>query len=206
MNLRKVLAGSAVAVAAMISVVACSNTTAGQSGTTHELTANDNQVQQFENSQPNPFFDRSEYRDILQKAETVQANGLQGTAFFLSMTGHLIYQCNELGSPVPNTAQLTNPSQPYNYYAPGGSGGGYSYNTVTIGNMDPNGVYSPNASEGTYVMCQTAAGDELNYWEGPVYSVSGPATWDARTQSVRMLGAPTKIVVPPPAKKKVTKK
>lgn len=205
MNTKKVSAVTAAVVAGLIGVAACS-TSSGNSGTATEFKTQASQTTQYEQAQPNPFFKSSAYRDTLQKAETVQAQGLQGTAFFLTMTGHLVFTCTEFGSPVPNTAQLTNPVQPYNAYTPGGSGGGYDYTTLPVGNMDPNGVYSPNASEGTYVMCDTPSGQELHYWEGPVYSVSGPATWDSATQSVKLLGPPTKISVPPPLKKTSTAK
>ena len=201
MNFKKISGAVALALATVTIVAACSNSPASNTGTATEFKTQGNQTTQFEQAQPNPFFKSSAYRDTLQKAETVQAQGLQGTAFFLSMTGHLIFSCTEFGSPVPNTAQLTNPVQPYQQYTAGGSGGGYDYTVLGVGNMDPNGVYSPNASEGTYVMCDTPAGQELHYWEGPVYSVSGPATWDQQTQSVKLLGPPTKIVVPPALKK-----
>src|SRR6266581_4379725 len=67
--------------------------------------------------------------------------------------------------------------------------------SVVIGNMDPNGVYSPTSSSGTYVMCVNSAGQEyLVYWEGDVLQVNGNAAWDQSLNGgkggVRVTGAP----------------
>lgn len=206
MNIKKIASGAIIAAVAAVSLTACTNY-AGNKGQGTEFKNNQSQQQQYEQAQPNPFFKFSEYRKITQQVETSEAQGLQGTAFFMSFQGYPVFTCNSLGQPVPATVQLTNPSQPYLQRVPGGSGGGFDYSALEIGNMDPNGVYSPPNATGTHVECVNSQGQkELITWEGEVLSVMGPAVWDDKANNgkggVKLIGPPTKIVIPSGAPKK----
>lgn len=202
MKFKKSISTIVIGAAAALSLTACSNY-AGNSGQGKEFKTNQSQQHQYEQSQPNPFFKFSEYRKITQQVETAEAKGLQGTAFFMSFQDYPIFTCTSLGQPVPATVQLTNPSQPYLQRVPGGSGGGYDYSALEIGNMDPNGVYSPPDASGTHVECVNAQGQkELITWEGKVLSVMGPAVWDDKANNgkggIKLIGPPTQITIPGP--------
>lgn len=184
---RKWLAAPVLA-AATLSATAC--TQAQNSGAAQE-SAQSSQIQtHYEAVQP-PYAATgvSEYRANLNAAEATQALGINTTSFFFNLGQNApFFSCPSHGGAVPNTAQLTNPQQVQP--DPNASAG-----SVLIGNMDPNGVYSPTASSGTYVMCVNSAGQEyLVYWEGDVLQVNGNAAWDTSLNGgrggVRVTGAP----------------
>ena len=61
--------------------------------------------------------------------------------------------------------------------------------------MDPDGVYAPSASTGTYVICVNGSGAKyLEYWEGDVMTVAAGATWDAATHKLKVTGQPTAVI------------
>ena len=130
----------------------------------------------------------------------IQALGEQTTSFFFNQgVKNPIMSCPSLGEPVASTTEITNPQQPD--VTSGGSNGNTA---VTLGNMDPNGIYAGD-STGTYVLCVNGQGQQYaQYWEGFVDSVSGPATWDAGTGQIKVTGAPTmpNCTVAQPATKK----
>ena len=184
----KWLAVPVLAAAVTVTVTAC--TQAQNSGAAQE-SAQSNQIQtHYEAVQP-PYAATgvSEYRANLNAAEATQALGINTTSFFFNLgQAAPFFSCPSHGGAVPNTAQLTNPDQIQP--DPNASAG-----SVTLGNMDPNGVYSPTASSGTYVMCVNSAGQEyLVYWEGDVLQVNGNAAWDTSLNGgrggVRVTGAP----------------
>lgn len=87
-----------------------------------------------------------------------------------------------------NSASLSNPQQAIP--DPNASNG-----SVVVGNQDPDGIYTPTSSSGTYVICLSSTGAKyLDYWEGDVFTVSGAAEWDQATHSVKVTGAPTAAV------------
>lgn len=143
--------------------------------------------QSFLLNQPPPHFQHSDIRAAAISIEAIQALGEQTTSFGFNMgEKNPVWTCPSLGEPVASTTEITNPTMPGN--ATDGNG---NYNTIPVGNMDPNGIYA-GASTGTYVLCVNAAGQQYTqYWEGFVDSVSGPATWDAATGSIKVTGAPT---------------
>lgn len=148
-------------------------------------------AQQLINNQPPPVFDWSQIRQNLIELEGAQAKGVQSTTLFFpegSNGGNYspIFSCPSIGAPIPSTDEITNPQQLTGQYTgqTGAIGG-------TISQMDPNGVYT-GQSTGTYVLCVGTDGAvTATYWEGPVMSVFGAATWDDTTHQVKMVGAPT---------------
>jgi len=135
------------------------------------------------NNQPIPHFNYSQERAALIEAETIAANGTATTSFFFNQgVADPIGSCPSIGLGIPDSAQLSNPQQVNNT----------GNSTVTIGQMDPFGVYAPSSSTGTYVDCVNSSGQEyLVRWEGFVETVTAPAVWDTATHSVRLVGAPT---------------
>ena len=65
------------------------------------------------------------------------------TYLFSEQTGKLIFLCNSIGFGIPYATQFTNPLKTVDTY----------HGATTIAQADPNGLFSPAAAEGTWVMC-----------------------------------------------------
>lgn len=183
------------AVAAVVAAVIAAASLAGCTGSSSNGQQQENQQQQqdttsLETSQPIPHYDYSQIRQTLIDAETISANGTQTTSFFFQMGDpDPVYSCPSLGEPVANTAQLSNPQQPYQGPVDTGA------DDPVVGQMDPDGIYAPTSSTGTYVICVNSAGQKyLQYWEGDVMTVSAAAEWNSATHSLQVIGAPTAAI------------
>jgi len=184
----RTLAAAALGAAALATLAAC--TQSQDSGAASEAVQS-NQIQAHYQAVQPPYAATgvSEYRSNLNAAEATQTLGINTTSFFFNLgQAAPFFSCPSHGGAVPNMAQLTNPDQIQP--DPNQTAG-----SVVIGNMDPNGVYSPVSSSGTYVMCVNSAGQEyLVYWEGDVLQVNGNAAWDPSLNGgkggVRVTGAP----------------
>lgn len=180
--------------AAVIGIALMLSTASACSGGSSNGNASEGAAQQagtslVEQNQPLPIFPTSAYRLELIVIEAIQALGTPTTAFFfpegttvVNVNGKQTFSappmktCGAQGEPIPNTASLSNPQAPYQG----------SINTgpddPVVGQMDPNGVYTPQSSSGTYVLCvSTTGGLKLTYWEGPVFDESGSAIWSDTT-------------------------
>lgn len=144
-----------------------------QSGITGQLVQN----------QPIPNIGHSQMRTNLIDIETAEATGVQTTSFIFNRASpDPIEVCSSIGVPIPNTSSLSNPQQVAN---------GYN-GSAAIAQMDPNGVYTPTESSGTFVQCVTPDGSvEPVYAEGEVTTVFGAATWDSGKHQVVMAGPPS---------------
>jgi hypothetical protein len=142
----------------------------------------------LEASQPIPHYNYSQIRQTLIDAETISADGTQTTSFFFQMGNQdPVYSCPSLGEPVANSSSLSNPQQ--------GTGVSGVAGAIAIGQMDPDGIYTPTSSSGTYVICLNSGGQPyLDYWEGDVFTVSGAAEWNTATHSIKVTGAPTAAI------------
>lgn len=165
----------------------CSSLGGGPSAAQQEQKVSTSIEQNADINQPAPVFPHSDIRATAISIEAIQALGEQTTSFGFNMGAKdPIWSCPSLGEPVASTTEITNPSQVVQ-----GSGGNNSWAMATIGNMDPNMVYTGD-STGTYVLCVDKNGTPYSqYWEGFVDSVSGPASWDAATGQIVMNGQPT---------------
>lgn len=183
--------GAAIAVTVLCTASSCSS---GNSGQQQENQQQQADTSSLEASQPIPHYSYSQIRQTLIDAETISANGTQTTSFFFQMGNQdPVYSCPSLGEPVANSSSLSNPDQVV------GTG---NNNAVTTGQMDPDGIYTPTSSAGTYVICLNSAGQPyLDYWEGDVFTVSGAAEWNTATHSIKVIGAPTAAIHTAPAKK-----
>jgi hypothetical protein len=178
---RILLAGLAAVLA--VALAACNQP---NSNNTEHTEANAG-INQILANQPVPIFPSSQQRADLIEAEAIMALGSATTTFFfpqgtMIVNGHTdappFKTCPSEGEPIPNTSSLTNPLQQ--------TSGGDS----VVGQMDPDGVYTPAASDGTFVLCDTSAGrQDLEYWEGPVETETGTAVWDAATGQIQDIGA-----------------
>lgn len=170
-------------IAAVIVMLALATSCASTPPNKDEGKAQGDIASRFNNGQPLPERGWSQYRQTLIDAEAAQMDGTQTTSFWFSRgaggQGAPIGSCPSLGFPVPASAQLSNPLQ-----AVGGS-----QSATSIGQMEPNGVYS-GPTEGTFVVCAGAGGKPfLWYVEADVVAVGGPAEW--RDGKIQPTGAPT---------------
>lgn len=170
-----------------LSVAACNGHPSVQQ---QEQSAQTADTQSLEQSQPIPHFSYSQIRATAIDAETISADGTQTTSFFFQLgMQDPIFTCPSLGEPVPNTAQLSNPEQ----IAP--ISGKYGGGATNLPQMDPNGIYAPSSSSGTYVICVNGSGAKyLQYWEGDVMTVTAAAVWNPAKHQVEVTGAPTAVI------------
>lgn len=135
----------------------------------------------FLDAQPAPRRPYSQLRQNLIEIETAQMDSTQTTSFMFNQgAADPVAQCPSVGFPIPTTNQLSNPDKVI-----GGD------TDVVISQIEPNGIYTGDSS-GTYVMCIDGDGNAYAlYWEGFVMAVAGPASWDATTKQVELVGAPS---------------
>lgn len=186
-RLRNVVLALVAVTSVAFGAVACSGTSQ-PSGQAKENAAQNAITATIVNNQPLPHFNWSQYRQTMIDVETIEAQGTATTTFFFNQgVADPTDSCPIDGLPIPNTASLSNPQQVVD-----GSNGGSGYGLTTIGQMDPNGVYTPPSSSGTAVICVDSSGRKyVNYWEGFVKTVTVPAVWNYTTHRLEVTGAPT---------------
>ena len=165
-------------------LVAIVSVAVGLSGCGNQSIANDQnatntQLLKYEQVQPVPQFDYSQYRQTVINIETAEVHGVATTTFMFNLGTKIpIMSCPSIGYPIASTAQLTNPLQAVG-------------NSAVVEQQEPNGVYT-GSSTGTYVVCVGSGGKtSVDYWEGFVYTVGGPAHWDNVTGKVSADGPST---------------
>ncbi len=171
----------------VLALTGCSQST--PTGQAQENAQQQQDTRTLINNQPIPHYSYSQIRQTLIDAESIAANGTQTTSFFFQLGAqNPVFSCPSIGMPVANTAQLSNPQQVVP--DPNSSAG-----SLTIGQMDPYGIYAPAASQGTYVICVNGAGQKyLQYWEGDVMTVAAQAEWDGAAHQIKVTGAPTATI------------
>lgn len=100
------------------------------------------------------FRERRLLKDILELRDH---DGLVTTTYtFSEMSGKYMFFCDSIGYGIPYATQYTNPQKPTweNYH-----------DSAVIAQADPNGLFSPAAAEGTWVMCKNPNGKDVR----PVY-------------------------------------
>lgn len=162
-------------------------TLAGCNGSKNQAVNNDRtvtnqQLDRYQKNQPVPAFDYSEYRQTVIDVLNAQVHAVATTTFFFNQgTSNPIKTCPSIGFPVATTAQLTNSQQRL------------SGHESVVSQAEPNGVYTGDSS-GTYVVCVSAGGkNEIDYWEGYVAAVGGPARWDKVSGEIVSTGPPTVV-------------
>lgn len=100
------------------------------------------------------FRERKLLKDILELRD--QDGWVTYTYVWNEMQGKAVFFCNSIGYGIPYATQYTNPSKPlYENY----------HDSAIIPQADPNGLFSPSAAEGTWVMCKDPNGKSVQ----PVY-------------------------------------
>src|SRR5262249_48729022 len=89
-----------------------------------------------------------------------QANLATYTYTFAENSGDIKFFCDSVGYGIPYAVQFTNPEK-IGFESRGDSG----MSTAVIPQADPNGLFTPSSSEGTWVMCKNPSGSDVK----PVY-------------------------------------
>lgn len=99
------------------------------------------------------FRERRLLKMLLEKRD--QEDLLTFTYVWSDVLGKYTFFCNSVGYGIPYATQFTNPEKvtPFHY-----GQGGYGY--YTLPQADPNGLFSPAAAEGTWVMCKDPKGTD----------------------------------------------
>ena len=99
------------------------------------------------------FRERKILKDIIEMRD--QDGLVTYTYVFAELTGKFVKLCDSVGFGIPYATQYTNPEKPlYN-----------NYDTSTIPQADPNGLFSPASAEGTWILCSDPTGNRAR----PVY-------------------------------------
>lgn len=88
------------------------------------------------------FTEKKNLKMILEMRDNA---GLRTYTYMRDMQGNLHKLCDSIGYPIPYSTQYTNPQQTIE----GNTQGEFT----SIPMADPNGLYSPESANGTYVMC-----------------------------------------------------
>lgn len=165
------------AVGTAVALSACS-TTSTQSGNAADKSASNAQLKTYQATQPIPHANWSQYRQTVIDVENAEINGVATTTFFYNMGSNTpIKSCPSIGFPVASTSELTNPQVAESH-------GQYGDGTVTVGQQEPNGVFT-GSSTGTHVVCVQANGTKrIDYWEGFVETEGGSAHYDQATNQI----------------------
>lgn len=112
----------------------------------------DAQQSLYVRNQPVPTFQWSLERHLLVQLYQARNQSVTTYSYVVNQyNGSIMWSCTSLGFPIPATTQLTNPMR-------------YVYQGATIPQAEPNGVFAPPDTDGTWVLC---AGDDGNL--EPVY-------------------------------------
>lgn len=107
----------------------------------HESLDVNRQQAQYVNNQPPPFFDWSLERHLMTELYTSRNDAVATWSLtWDTFRGKISWECPSIGFPIPGGTQLTNPMSDLRTSDP-------------VPQAEPNGLYSPSTSAGTYVMC-----------------------------------------------------
>lgn len=156
-------------VALLFALVGCIAT----SQESRDQTTVQSQQQIYAQNQPIPRYDYSIPRDTLIQIYNQTIPRVVSThSYFVTHMGQVVFDCPSRGYPITGGTELTNPTQWV------GSGG------AVVNQADPDGLFHPATSLGTYVLCVRANGDVV-----PVYSETDVITlpFEATVQNGRLV-------------------
>lgn len=168
----------------------CDNTPP-QTATKKEATLVAQQQQIYVNNQPAPVFDWSLERHLLTELYKARNNAVATYSYVRNQyTGKILSSCPSIGFPISAATQLTNPSVAEWHYSQG-------VGSAVLPQPEPNGLFSPPESRGTYVMCLNKDGKvEPRYYEEDVEAFVTPMR-EVDGQLVPVEGAKASITIDP---------
>jgi hypothetical protein len=195
---RRIKSAIAIGLLALLGLGAAGCSSNSTAGTNVEQAHSNDQLTQYTQAQPIPYFKWSLERQILIDAEVASAQGDQSTSFFFNFgVQDPILVCTSLGQAVPDSAQLSNPEQvvgnKQNKVLPSGD-------WTTLPQMEPFGIHTSPSSVGTYAICIINGKPVLQRAEETVHTVMAPAKWDEAKHQIVITGNPTTdVTTQPPA-------
>ena len=123
----------------------------------------DNQQSTYVRNQPLPTFPWSLERHLLIQLYQARNQSVTTYSYVINQfNGTIMWSCTSLGFPIPATTQLTNPQR-------------VVYQSAVIPQPEPNGVFAPPDTEGTWVLCASEGGNlEPVYIEEHVRTFTRP--------------------------------
>lgn len=97
------------------------------------------------------FRERKLMKDILELRD--QDGLVTYTYLWSEMLGKPVFFCNSIGYGLPYSTQFTNPQKIEKM--------GCDCNTEVIAQADPNGLFSPTSSDGTWVLCKDPQSEKV---------------------------------------------
>jgi hypothetical protein len=193
MKFRKAFAGVVVALSLVAGTAACTHGVFSN-GNTAESKQQQQDTTNLETSQPLPAVFFSQERQNLIDIELAEVNDVRTTSFVVTAMGALLYSCPSIGFGIPDSASLSNPQQISWGYNSWGNG---EMDSGVTSQMDPNGIYAPTSSAGTWIICLTKLGiPYINRFEDTADTIGGPAEWvqnPANGQHIVQTGSPTAL-------------
>jgi hypothetical protein len=132
-----------------------------------------NQQALYVKTQPPPYFDWSQQRDILIQIYKAKNSSLATYSYTTSpFTGKITWESPTIGFPISGGTELTNPQQVVD---------GYYSHSLVIAQAEPDGTYSPSTSLGTWILCVNPDGtlspayieDNVRTFTTPMKEVDG---------------------------------
>ena len=128
----------------------CSDQPTNATAAQLEQRQQNSQMEQFLRNQPVPSFDWSLERHMLIELYAARQRATSTFSVVQSeFTGKIMWSCPSIGFPLPYSTQLTNPQQVV--CREGNHGGEFA--GAVIGQQEPNGLFPPSSSDGTWVPC-----------------------------------------------------
>lgn len=148
------------------------------------------QNQLYVANQPPPVFDWSLERHLLTELYKARNNAVATYSYVRNQyTGKILSSCPSIGFPISAATQLTNPEMI--------AVREYQTGVVTLPQAEPNGLFTPTQSRGTYVMCVNADGQvEPRYYEEDVEAFV-TQMHEVDGQLVQVAGAKASITINP---------
>ncbi len=162
-----------------------------QTATKKEANIVAQQQQIYVNTQPPPVFDWSLERHLMTELYKARNNAVATYSYVRNQyTGKILSSCPSIGFPISAGSQLTNPSVAEWHYGQGSA-------SAVLPQPEPNGLFSPSTSRGTYVMCLNKDGKvEPRYYEEDVEAFVTPMR-EQDGQLVPVEGAKASITIDP---------
>jgi hypothetical protein len=132
------------------------------SGGTTQHEAQSNAYDQMTRNQPAPVFSYSLPRALMNDLYVFEQHAVVTWSVVQSpYTGKILFECQSRGFPIPASTQLTNPEKVYN------SDQGQYGMAFPMPQQEPDGLFPPPESAGTYVFCVAPDGNLSPVYEEP---------------------------------------
>lgn len=123
--------------------------------------ATEKSLEQYSKQVPVPSFSFPFVRYVIGKILELQNAQISTFTYVYSdYQGKIVWSCPSIGYPIPGGTQMTNPEQVVS-----GTDSENFEGAVTIPQAEPSGVYSPDTSAGTNILCVWEDGTVYNWYE-----------------------------------------